>query len=133
MITTFELKNRACCRLIFRQPYYIKNLFMILLLAIVLLLNYLINFRKDKAIITSVTKLIAGLNSHTFNFLETHDQTLFITDKLKSISVTRVTSVVFYSSCVGVSRPCLLSGMAKEWPAFNKWQEKKAGLTYLQK
>lgn len=66
-------------------------------------------------------KFIAGLNSQTFNFLVQHDEALFITSNLKSVSVSRVTSVDFYSSCVKMSRPCLLNGMAKAWPAFNKW------------
>ena len=73
MITSFEMKNRGPCRCIYRLPYYFKNIFLIILLSIVLLLNYLVNFRKDTVMIQSIAKIIAGLNSHTFNFLEAHD------------------------------------------------------------
>jgi len=108
MITSFEMKNRGICSCICRLPYYAKNIFLLILLSAVLLLNYLVNFRKDKVEIQSLTKIIAGLNSQTFNFLESHDQTLFITNKLKKVSITRVTPVDFYSTCVAMSRICLL-------------------------
>jgi hypothetical protein len=89
MITPYEMKNTGVCKCIYRLPYYVKNLILLMLLGVILLLNYLINFRKDTAFITSVTKVLAGLNSHTFNYLADHEQTLFITDKIKKVSVTR--------------------------------------------
>jgi len=133
MISHFELKNRPCCRLYHKIPYFIKNIILLSLLALILGINYMANQRRDAVSIQNVYKLIAGLNSQTFNFLSSNAEALYITSTLKSISVSRVTSVDFYSSCVGMSRPCLLAGMAKTWPAFNKWQYHKAGNSYLSK
>lgn len=39
--------------------------------------------------------------------------------------------VDFYSNCVSRSRPCLLSSMAKQWPAYSKWSYAKGGVNYL--
>lgn len=54
-----------------------------------------------------------------------------ITPSIKSTNVQRVNTVDFYMSCVSPSRPCLLQGMAKTWPAFEKWAYKNDGMTYL--
>lgn len=77
--------------------------------------------------------MMAGLNSETFNFLSSHDETLMIKSKLKSISVARAKPVDFYSLCVSLSRPCLLPAHAKTWPAYNQWAYINDGYTVLSK
>ena len=45
-----------------------------------------------------------------------------------------MTTVDFYMSCVSVSRPCHLQGLAKTWPAFDKWAYKNQDdYSYLKK
>ena len=131
MITHFEMKNRPCCRLFYKIPYFIKNIILLAFLVLVLGINYFVNYRKDSVSIHNVFKMIAGLNSQTFNFLSENDESLFMTSTLKSMSVSRTSTVDFYSSCVSLSRPCLFNGMAKTWPAYNKWQYAKRGQNFL--
>lgn len=132
MITLFELKNRPFCRFFYKIPYAIKNLFLLTLLGLVLLLNYFSVIRNDTMTIQNVYRYMAGLDSEVFNWLLEHDQELQIKDHVKSLSVSRVTSVDFYSYCVALNRPCLLPVLAKTWPAFQKWTYAADGYTYLQ-
>jgi hypothetical protein len=121
MITLFELKHTSSCRCLYRIPYFIKNLILLLILGFVLVLNYLMIYRRDTVVIQDVYKMMAGLDSETFNFLSSNDEMLMIKSKIKSISATRAKQVDFYSSCVSLSRPCLLPSLAKVWPAYNSW------------
>ena len=131
MITSFELKNRPFCRFFYKIPYFIKNIFLLVSLAVIVLLNYLVHYQKSDLSIKSVKKWVSGLNSKTFNYLSQHDSTLQITPSIKSMSVTRAKTQEFYTSCVSLSRPCLLSALAKTWPAFSKWDYSKGGTNYL--
>lgn len=45
MITSFELKNRPCCRFFYKVPYFLKNLILLAGLAILLSLNYLVHYK----------------------------------------------------------------------------------------
>ena len=47
MITLFELKNKSFCRCFIRTPFYIKNLFLLGILACMLSVIYLVYFSKD--------------------------------------------------------------------------------------
>jgi len=131
MITSFELKNRPLCRFFYKIPYFIKNLFLLASLVIIVLLNYLVHYQKSDLSIKSVKKWVAGLNSKTFNYLSQHDSILQITPSIKSVSVTRAKTQDFYTTCVSLSRPCLLTALAKTWPAFSKWDYAKGGTNYL--
>lgn len=131
MITSFELKNRPLCRFFYKIPYFIKNLFLLASLALIVLLNYLVHYQKSDLSIKSVKKWVAGLNSKTFNYLSQHDSTLQINPSIKSVSVTRAKTQDFYTTCVSLSRPCLLTALAKTWPAFSRWDYAKGGTNYL--
>ena len=113
MITIFELKNRPFCRFCYKVPYFIKNMFLLLILAVILVPIYFIHFRKESLGVTNIYKVLAGLNSKTFNYLTTHDRELNITENIKSMSLVKIQPVEFYSSCVALNRPCFLSGMAR--------------------
>lgn len=115
MITIFELKNRPFCRFCYKVPYFVKNMFLLLLLALILVPIYFVHFRKESLGVTNIYKILAGLNSKTFNYLTVHDQELNISDNIKSMSLVKTTSVDFYSSCAALSRPCFLTGMARQW------------------
>ena len=70
MITTYELKNRPCCRLFYNVPYFVKNLFLLMGLLLIMIPIYVINFKAETRGNLNVFRLIAGLNSKTFNYLE---------------------------------------------------------------
>ena len=89
------------------------------------------HYQKSDLSIKSVKKWVAGLNSKTFNYLSQHDSTLQITPSIKSVSVTRAKTQDFYTTCVSLSRPCLLTALAKTWPAFSRWDYAKGGTNYL--
>lgn len=47
MITLYELKNKSFCRCFIRTPFYIKNLFLLLILGSILSVIYLIYFSRE--------------------------------------------------------------------------------------
>ncbi len=87
MITIFELKNKSFCRCFIRTPFYIKNFFILIGLVFFLLIVYAIYFRNEGVYVTSIAKILRGLNSETFNYLQDHRDSLKITDKLQTYSV----------------------------------------------
>ena len=117
MITTYELKNRPCCRFFYKIPYFMKNVILLIGLAFIMVPIYLVCFRHESIGIVNIYKLIAGLNSRTFNYLETHKDQLGIIRNLKQKTVTGLSPQSFYSDCVSLSRACYLPDMAKSWPA----------------
>jgi hypothetical protein len=121
MITSFELKNRPCCRAFYKIPYFVKNLIILVLMAAVMVPTYIFNQRAGDLSVRTVYRMIAGLNSHTFEYIHTKQQGLMITPSIKSINMQRISPVNFYSTCVTVNRPCLIQGMAKTWPAYERW------------
>ena len=70
MITLYELKSRSYCRCFIRTPFYIKNLFLLTILSFMMAAIYFLYFRKDGGNFLSITKILRGLNSNTFNYLE---------------------------------------------------------------
>ena len=126
MITSFELKNRPCCRAFYKIPYFIKNIILLSLMACVMVPTYILNYRAGELNIKTVYRMIAGLNSDTFEYIQANERDLMITPSIKSVNAQRVTTIDFYMSCVVFSRPCLLSGMSKTWPAFDKWAYQKS-------
>ena len=70
MITAYELKNRPTCRFFYKIPYFVKNIFLLVILAGIMLPVYICHFRKESLDVKSIYKLLAGLNSRTFNYLE---------------------------------------------------------------
>lgn len=69
MITSFELKNRPCCRAFYKIPYFIKNIALLVLLACIMVPTYLLHFRRGALDVNTVYRMIAGLNSETFDYL----------------------------------------------------------------
>ena len=118
MITAYELKNRPTCRFFYKIPYFIKNLFLLFLLACVMVPVYIVHFRKESIAVTNIYKLLAGLNSRTFNYLEEHAANkLQVKRDLKIQPLTGLDSRTFYTDCVSLSRACYLPDMANRWQA----------------
>ena len=87
-------------------------------------------------------KILRGLNSNTFNYLESHKDKLNIGRNIPGEKTKEDwNSIKFFSECVRVNRPCIIKEGAKAWPAFNKWntenstdneeKTKKIGADYL--
>jgi len=114
------------------MPYFVKNLVLLGIMAFILLYIYFVNFLgHSKLEIKAIIKVLKGLDSHTFTFLMQHEDDLMITKNVKTVKVTSVRAVDFYSSCVSLNRPCVIPGMAKTWPAYQKWAYKNGGTEYL--
>lgn len=78
MITHYRLKQNSLFRAFYKWPYQIKNMFILLLQAVILLLVYLIFFRADGGSLKNAVKIMRGLNSTTFNLMESHSHVLKI-------------------------------------------------------
>jgi len=76
MLTLYELKQNKCFRCCYKAPYYIKNLFLMGVLALLLFIIYVIYFRADGGHYQNVLNILKGLNSNTFNYLETNRDAL---------------------------------------------------------
>jgi hypothetical protein len=70
MISTYELKNGSCFRILHKTPYFIKNLFLLAALAVATFLTYVVHFSHSEITVLTVYRMIAGLNSNTFNYLD---------------------------------------------------------------
>jgi len=78
MLTHFELKNRPFCRCFYKVPYFIKNLILLAAMGLILTYVYFVDFMGQEFHVKSVYKVLAGLHSHTFNFLAKHHESLAI-------------------------------------------------------
>ena len=76
MISHYRLKQNGCFRACYRAPYFIKNLFLLAVQATLLLFIYLIFFRSDGGSFNNAIKILKGLNSNMFNYLESNKGTL---------------------------------------------------------
>ena len=134
MITAYELKNRQCCRFFYKIPYFIKNLALLTLLTAILLPIYFAHFRKESLGYQTIYKLLMGLNSKTFNYLQANsEESLNLKPELKTLNSVGLNLKNFYTQCVSYSRTCKLTEVAKSWPAFKNWRYEANGYGYLAK
>jgi len=61
------------------------------------------------------------LNSNTFNYLGAHSDTLRLTKLLNNYQA-QITSNQFVDDCLRINKPCKFEGLAKNWPAYEKWK-----------
>ena len=143
MLTLYELKQNPVFRCCYKSPYYIKNMFLMIVLSVLLFIIYAIYFRADGGNYANIIKILKGLNSNTFNYLETNKNLLGLGKAMpefkidyESASARNVNTLEFFSDCVRLNRPCALRNLAQSWPATTKWSitdEKSEGWTYLEK
>ena len=135
MLTLYELKQNACFRCIYKSPAIVRNLFLMIGLTLILVPIYLIYFFPGDSSYQSMLKLLKGMNSSTFNYLENKKDRLLINRAVpelsKSFSGSWPSSQEFFSDCVRMNRPCVLRSLAKTWPASTKWLDKNGGPEYL--
>jgi len=72
----YELKQNTFFRCCYKTPYVMKNLFLMIVLTIMLAIIYAIYFRADGGNYANIIKILKGLNSNTFNYLETNKKML---------------------------------------------------------
>ena len=105
-------------------------MFLLLIQFFVLLLIYLIYFRSDGGNLNNAMKILKGLNSDTFNYLETNKKKLNVNGVVPSFIDTwnadkyaevkkqmplihdmffkEINTVRFFSQCVRYNKPCLV-------------------------
>ena len=70
MLSLYELKNKSSLRWYHRMPYYIKNLGLMIILAIILFTIEMIDFEKDHISYLSLTHAFRGVRVKTFASLQ---------------------------------------------------------------
>ena len=80
-----------------------------LAMGIVLLVIYLLYFRADGGSYNSMLKVMRGLSSNTFNYLESNRHVLLIDELIPEFDISdhEPTTLEFFSHCVRFNRPCL--------------------------
>lgn len=82
--TLYELKQIPGFREYYRIPYYIKNTINLLVLAACLFFIHLVYFRVDGGSLAGTLKMLRGMSSATFNYLEAHQDDIHADyDKIK--------------------------------------------------
>ncbi|CDW72951.1 UNKNOWN [Stylonychia lemnae] len=130
MISLFELKNKGVFKIFIRIPFYIKNIFLLVSLIMIQAVIYIVYFRKDGLSVQNITKVLKGLNSETFNYLEAHSDSLRLTKLLNNYQL-QITSNHFMDECLRINKPCKFEGLALEWGASKNWQFGEEGYDYL--
>ena len=122
MITLYSLKQNSCFRCCYKAPAYIKNIFLMIMLACLLFIIHVVYFRSDGGSILSAVNILKGLNSNTFNYLQSNSlQVMKLQQGIKNFSKQTVTSMQFFSECIKFNKPCFFKDLAKSWPATSKW------------
>ena len=121
MITIFELKNKSFCRCFIRTPFYIKNLFLLLALLAFLAMVQLVYFSNDGVYVKSITKILRGLNSDVFNYLNENREPLRMQSSLPNYQLSTLSTQYFVGECLRLSRPCKMENLAKDSRAFMNW------------
>ena len=94
--------------------------------SLLLIFIYLIYFRADGGNVEAALKIIKGLNSNTFNYLDSHRDELMVDKRIQVFTADAhkdgINTVKFFSICVRVNKPCVFDKLASSWPAVKLWQ-----------
>mmetsp|Transcript_11570 Transcript_11570/g.17471 ORF Transcript_11570/g.17471 Transcript_11570/m.17471 type:complete len:102 (+) Transcript_11570:115-420(+) len=84
---------------------------------------YVLFFRSDGGTLESAFRILKGLNSNTFNYLNRPEVKahLQVDKNVPELDFSQTHTMGFYSDCVRLNRPCLIRGGAKDWPAVSEW------------
>lgn len=69
----------------YKSPFYIRNLFLMIVMGVLLFVIYCIYFRADGASYTNIMNILRGLNSNTFNYLESQRYFLGLGDEVERL------------------------------------------------
>lgn len=121
MLTIFELKNKSFCRCFIRTPFYIKNLVLLIIMLAFLAVVKLVYFGSDGVYIKSITRLLRGLNSDVFTYLNENRSHLRLDPEIQVMKSSVVSTISFMQECLRLNRPCVIKGLAENSTAFKKW------------
>ena len=124
MITHFQLRQKKCFRCIYlKMPFYVKNLILFIILSTMLSIVYLLYFRADGGSVEAAMKILKGLNSNTFNYLEAHKGEVGADDMVRGFDWSKygITTQQFFSQCVRINKPCSIYKFAREWELTKRW------------
>lgn len=123
MITLYQLKQNTFFKGVYNTPAKVKNFMLFLILIFILFVANMILYRPEGGNVKSIVKIILGLNSKTFNFIENHKDSLLI-DKdvpiFDSKSDVKISMLHFMSDCVRINRPCIFTDLASDWELTKK-------------
>ena len=97
MFTLYQFKHNRFFRTFHKTPFYIKNIFLLGLQALILLFAYLIYFRTDGGNYQNALKILKGLNSNTFNFLETNSGPLDVGRDILPVDFSEWNEIKFFA------------------------------------
>ena len=99
-----------------------------MIMTFILFVIYIMYFRPDGGSITNALKILKGLNSNTFNYLDANKAQLNVDKTIPIMKAGVVISTMnFFSSCVRINKPCVLQQLASDWPASKEWGESLQG------
>jgi hypothetical protein len=78
-------------------------------------LVYAIFFRPDGGSVQNALKILKGLNSNTFNYLDARGNELEVEKDFQVIASPNTR--LFFSRCVRLSKPCIFPSLASNWPS----------------
>lgn len=81
-------------------------------------------------VIQNIPKILKGLNSNTFNYLESHSESLRLSRLLNNYP-PQLNTNPFIDDCQRINKPCKFEGLAKTWDAYEKWRHANNGPSYL--
>ena len=133
MLTLYQLKQNTFFKCCYKSPAYIKNTFLMSILAVILFVIYSLYFRTDGGSLLGAFQILRGLNSNTFNYLQRHTEKLKLHQEIYDFNLAKqkMTSINFFSTCVKYNKPCRFLNLAAEWPALTKWSQENGGQEYL--
>lgn len=108
MLTLYQLKQNNCFRCFYKARYFVKNIFLLCVLSVMLFIVYVVYFRADGGSYKNAVKILKGLNSNTFNHLQAHSsKNLRVDQKVWKFGIgQQVTPLRFFSECVKFNKPC---------------------------
>lgn len=89
-------------------------MFLMIVLTILLFIIYAIYFRADGGNYANIIKILKGLNSNTFNYLETNKHLLGLGKTMPEFKIEHgkdarnVNTLQFFSDCVRLNNACAL-------------------------
>jgi len=123
-LTLYQLKQNSLFRCCYKTPYYIKNVFLMMAMTFILFIIYVLYFRPDGGSINNALKILKGLNSNTFNYLDANRAQLNVDKDIPIFKAgAAINTMNFFGSCVRINKPCMMQQLASEWPATKQWGE----------
>ena len=77
-------------------------------------------FRKDVITFQSIPRVLKGLNSNTYNYLEANKEALRIRKVLNNYPQDSP-SLMIMAECIRFNKPCKMEGVTYDWDASKNW------------